>query len=82
MDSPWTTTKKWIYKISSVPCTTGSEVDNLELVEEGLRELGEQGWEVYQVEKERIALEEYKGTGGLPKKGDYRMKIYCKKEKT
>jgi len=73
--------KKWIYKITSVACTTGSEVDNLELVEEGLRELGELGWEVYQVEKEKIALGEYKGTGGLPKDSDYRMIFYCKKER-
>ena len=73
--------KKWIYQITTVPCTNGSIVENSELVEEGLRELGEQGWEVYQMEKERIAIEEYKGTGRLPKDSDYRMIIYCKREK-
>ena len=73
--------KKWIYKIATVPCTTGSIVENGELVEEGLRELGEQGWEVYQMEKERMAIEEYKGTGMLPKDSDYRMIFYCKREK-
>ena len=73
--------KKWIYNIMSVNCMTGSALDNHLLEEESLEELGERGWEVFQLEKERIAIEEYKGTGRLPKDNDYRMIIYCKREK-
>ena len=65
----------------SVNCMTGSAYENHLLEEEGLQELGERGWEVFQFEKERIDLSDYKGTGKTPSDHDYKITFYCKREK-
>ena len=77
MESPWTTKKRWLYKINTLYCDTGSLVFNLEKEEEALESLGQQGWEVFQIEKEKDKDRLKNLEHSIH---DYSLRIYCKKE--
>ena len=77
MESPWTTKKRWLYKIQDVFCHEGSLVLNHAYEEEALDQLGQQGWEVFQIEKK-----EYKNLEiNEHSIHDYSLRVYCKKER-
>ena len=77
MESPWTTKKRWLYKIDNVYCHEGSLVLNYAFEEEALDQLGKQGWEVFQIEKEKDK-DRFKNLEHSIH--DYTLRIYCKKE--
>ena len=78
MESPWTTKKRWLYKIDTLHCDTDSLVFNLEKEEEALDQLGKQGWEVFQIEKEKDK-DRYKNLEHSIH--DYTLTIYSKRER-
>lgn len=77
MESPWTTKKRWLYKIKDVFCHEGSLVLNYDYEEEAFDQLGQEGWEVFQIEKKEYKNQEINEHSIH----DYHLRVYCKKER-
>ena len=65
--------KKWIYHQYRLECREGSALLNHDFEEEQFNELGSKGWEIYQVDREKLENDD--------NIHNYALTIYCKREK-